>query len=315
MRVLTFNLHTQYLYLLSHTGWDIENLIVTPEQGAALNAEWPWHTQPYGYPTHPGAVNAMPGLNYGAFFPEDINAPPPIAMAPAVDNIKNVLEATGDYDLVIFIETHLLKAYPRPHAGKRVLVNLSGFDHGRDEVDAVVSHVKAPWATYFPIGIPDDFPPRKDDFQAVLCNFGAAKLRSREGRVDIIEGVGRSLPFVLHDMLEEPWDYDQVRDSLSRFYVLLQIQNTPGGPPMSALEAMMAGLPVVAWDPHNHLAAAVHGKHLLKISNVQQAIVSCKRLLSNDEFRTNVGEAGSEFVKEHFSIEQFVDGWKEVAGD
>ena len=324
-RVLTFNLHTQYLYLLSHTGWDIENLIVTPLQGQELAEKLdevtkvppgttvPWHTQPYGYPTHPGAVNRLPGLRYGGFFPEDISVPPALWMAPPVTNIKNVTEAKGGYDLVIYIEANAYRFYNGP-AGKRILVNLVGQDHDGQVVDDVVCHRNVPWATYFPIGIPDDFQERTNDVQAVLCNFGSSKLRSREARMDIVEIVSQRLPFLLHDMLEDPWDYWQMRQSLSTFQVLLQIQNTPGGPPLSTVEAMTARMPVVAWDPHNHLADAVSGEHLFRADNPQQALVACMRLLKNEELRQEMGEAAREYALEQFSIEQFVEGWKKVAG-
>ncbi|KKL25539.1 hypothetical protein LCGC14_2404310, partial [marine sediment metagenome] len=61
LRVLTFNLHSQYLYLLSFTGWSIDNLVIPPTNPPG------WHSQPYGYPTFSPAVHPVPGFDY--FFP------------------------------------------------------------------------------------------------------------------------------------------------------------------------------------------------------------------------------------------------------
>lgn len=82
------------------------------------------------------------------------------------------------------------------------------------------------------------------------------------------------------------------------------------GLPRFVLEAMLAGKPVVGSDVVGTRELVVHGETglLYTYGNVTALTGSLRDLLSNDELRRNMGEAGRKRVAEHYSIETYVAG-------
>ncbi len=307
LKVLTFNLHSQYLYLLSHTGWDIDNLVIPPTNPPG------WHSQPYGYPTFSPAVHPVPGYDYYSYFPDDWTAPPDPAVVPPVKNIRNVLIAEKEYDLIIYIERDSLAFYDGP-ARKKVMVNLiaDGFSPN-GYVDEVVGHVRnISGTTFIPMGGPDNYLPRHPDIDAILLNYAAGRWRPHLINQMLLKTVADAFPLHIHDMVEELWDYKTLKKVLSRFLIYFSPVMMTGGPPLACVEAFMAGMPVILHDPHNHFAAFT-GTHCMRVDHEWQVALAATSLWNIREMGKELGEAGREKAREAFNINRFVQGWQEVA--
>jgi len=305
LKVLTFNLHSQYLYLLSFTGWDIDNLVIPPTDPPD------WHTQPYGYPTHSPAVHPVPGFDYHAYFPVGEWTNPP--MVPLVDNIRNVLSPEEDYDLIVYLERDSLRFYQGP-ARKKVMVNFNadGFSPN-GYVDNVVSHVRdIPETSFIPMGIPDNYLPRNPNIEGVLVSYAAGRWRPHLINQEMLESVSKVFPLHLHDMVEELWDYRELAQVLSRFWVYFSPVKMTGGPPLACIEAFMAGMPVILYDPHNHFSGFTN-KDCSRVKSSVEASSAAMVLRSSESQRQEIGEAGRERAKKFFNINRFVEGWWQVA--
>ena len=69
------------------------------------------------------------------------------------------------------------------------------------------------------------------------------------------------------------------------------------------IEAMAAGLPVVATSSVNAGLGAAPGQDLLLGDDAETIAGHVVRLLSDDVFRRNIGDAGRQYVKTHFSVQ------------
>ena len=308
LRVLTFNLHSQYLYLLSFTGWSIDNLVIPPTNPPG------WHTQPYGYPTFSPAVHPVPGFDYYGYFPDNWTAPPNPAMAPPVENVQNVLMPSGDYDLVIYLERDSLAFYSGP-ARKKVMVNFQADGFSPDGyVDEVISHVQNISGTRFiPMGIPDKYLARASSIEAVLVSYAAGRWRPHLMNQAMLTGVAKTFPLHLHDMVEELWDYKVLEKALANFWVYFSPVMMAGGPPLACIEAFMAGMPVILHDPHGHFSGFISGEHCFFVNSDREAIFAAQTLWSSETLRERIGEAGREKAKEVFNIYSFAEGWWDAA--
>jgi glycosyltransferase involved in cell wall biosynthesis len=79
------------------------------------------------------------------------------------------------------------------------------------------------------------------------------------------------------------------------------------GQPVSILEAMAAGLPVVATDVGGVAETVVHGQTglLVPAGNVTALGSALRQLVENEQLRRRLGEAGRERVRELFDVPRF----------
>lgn len=314
MRVLTFNLHSTYLYLLSFTGWDIESLVVHPWDSPRF------HSQPYGYPTHSAACHRVPGYEYGRWHPKDWREPPPVPIVPLVPNITNVEKATGDYDLVIYLERNSIFFYRGP-AGKKAMTNFCGDDYVYPDADIItVSHVPGKPQVYIPMGIPDQFIARREMLKpTALFSFSSVTFRTHMVNVELLAALEELMPLYTHDIVEEEWSYTRVREELASHRLYLSAAVVPGGPTLATIEALMAAMPVVLNDQHGHFEG-FNEKEVLRVDLVgdprrlRRDLRAVLLPLDDDRLRV-VGEAGRKKALAVFDIDRFVSGWKELAGD
>ena len=129
----------------------------------------------------------------------------------------------------------------------------------------------------------------------------------------MLSGVAKIFPLHLHDMVEELWDYKQLAQALSRFWIYLSPVMLTGGPPLACIEAFMAGMPVIIHDPYNHLSGFISGEHCFFVNSDKEAVFAAQALWSSQALRKRIGDAGRERAKIVFNIDRFVAGWQEVA--
>jgi len=86
------------------------------------------------------------------------------------------------------------------------------------------------------------------------------------------------------------------------------------GTPVSVLEAMAMGLPVVATDVPGCREAVVHGETglLVKARDVEGLSQAVERLIEDEPLRRRMGEAGRERAKEQFAVESIVEKYLEL---
>ena len=306
MRVLTFNLHSTYLYLLSHTGWDIENLIVPPTQ------PYNWHTQPYGYPTHSGAVHGSSEYGYKEWFPADWHDPPKVWLVPQVPNITNVEAATGDYDLVIYIE-RVSRPWYTGEARKKVMVNLVGDDYVAGGDITTVIHTPKASMFYIPMGVPDDFLSRAEHLvPEALSSFACAKFRSHMLDLSILSAINEVLPLHRHDMAEEEWSYDDLRAALSHHQMYVAAAWAVAGPVLATIEALSSGIPTILFDKLGQFTA-FPDEAAKRVTAPHEAIDAAKWLLADANRAWEMGQRAREVALKEFALESFIEGWLEVA--
>ena len=80
--------------------------------------------------------------------------------------------------------------------------------------------------------------------------------------------------------------------------------------PLSVLEAMEIGLPVVALATTELVTVIKDGENGYIDTNVENLIESMRQLLANPEEARRVGEAGRRTVRERFGLERFVADWE-----
>ena len=80
--------------------------------------------------------------------------------------------------------------------------------------------------------------------------------------------------------------------------------------PLSVLEAMEIGLPVVALATTELVTVIKDGENGYIDTNVENLIESMRQLLANPEEAHRVGEAGRRTVRERFGLERFVADWE-----
>jgi glycosyltransferase involved in cell wall biosynthesis len=80
--------------------------------------------------------------------------------------------------------------------------------------------------------------------------------------------------------------------------------------PLSVLEAMEIGLPVVALATTELVTVIKDGENGYIDTNVENLIESMRQLLANPEEARRVGEASRRTVRERFGLERFVADWE-----
>ena len=80
--------------------------------------------------------------------------------------------------------------------------------------------------------------------------------------------------------------------------------------PLSILEAMEIGLPVVALATTELVAVIKDGENGFIDTNVEALISNMRRLLDDPEEARRIGEAGRRTVRERFNLERFVADWE-----
>jgi len=86
------------------------------------------------------------------------------------------------------------------------------------------------------------------------------------------------------------------------------------GTPVTVLEAMAMGLPVVATDVPGCREAVIHGEtgFLVPPRNVDELIQAIQKLIENPELRKQMGLAGRKRVVQYFAIEQIVEKYLDL---
>jgi hypothetical protein len=80
--------------------------------------------------------------------------------------------------------------------------------------------------------------------------------------------------------------------------------------PLSVLEAMGLGLPVVALATTEHFSVIKDGKNGFIDTNVENLVRRMRRLLADPEEARRIGEAGRCTARERFGLERFVADWE-----
>jgi glycosyltransferase involved in cell wall biosynthesis len=80
--------------------------------------------------------------------------------------------------------------------------------------------------------------------------------------------------------------------------------------PLSILEAMEIGLPIVALATTELVTVIRDGENGFIDTNVENLISSMRRLLVDPEEARRIGEAGRRTVRERFNLERFVVDWE-----
>jgi glycosyltransferase involved in cell wall biosynthesis len=81
------------------------------------------------------------------------------------------------------------------------------------------------------------------------------------------------------------------------------------GLPLSVLEAMSAGLPVVSTDVGGIREAVIHGESgfLVPRGDMQRMIVRLKMLIDDPDLRLNFGKKGRRHYMENYVLKRFID--------
>jgi len=85
-----------------------------------------------------------------------------------------------------------------------------------------------------------------------------------------------------------------------------------GGPPLACIEAFMAGMPCILYDPYEHFAG-FSNNDCMRVHNEEEAVLAANSLWASVALRKEIGEAGQKRAREVFSIDRFVEGWQGVA--
>ena len=107
-----------------------------------------------------------------------------------------------------------------------------------------------------------------------------------------------------------------VADILGHADVLWQRSGWEAGP-HAVLEAMAAGVPVVATDIESHRQFIEHQRtgFLVPVGNRAECTRITDRLLASDDLARKIGGAASTFAKEHFSSRHMVEAYQRLYGE
>lgn len=86
------------------------------------------------------------------------------------------------------------------------------------------------------------------------------------------------------------------------------------GLPISIIEAMSIGLPIIASDVTGNCDAVIHGKsgYLYKLGEVDMAVNYLKKLLNNDELRMKLGKNSHNIQRNIFSLEKMINQYLDL---
>jgi glycosyltransferase involved in cell wall biosynthesis len=82
--------------------------------------------------------------------------------------------------------------------------------------------------------------------------------------------------------------------------------------PLSVLEAMEIGLPVVALATTELVTVIKDGENGFIDTNVDRLVECMRHLLADPDEARRIGEAGRRTVRERFGLERFVAGWEDA---
>lgn len=103
--------------------------------------------------------------------------------------------------------------------------------------------------------------------------------------------------------------FDGLLDAYRRHKVYLNPGPVIG---MSVVEAMMVGMPVVAFRPINLRNLIMHGENGFVVDTVHGALDRMRDLLGDADLRLRVGGAARATALARFGIRRFLDGWNAV---
>ena len=86
------------------------------------------------------------------------------------------------------------------------------------------------------------------------------------------------------------------------------------GHPISVLEAMSIGLPIVASNVTGNSETIIHGEsgYLYKIGNISSAANHIRRLSKNPNIRKSLGQNAKNRQQEFFSVERMINDYIEI---
>jgi len=146
------------------------------------------------------------------------------------------------------------------------------------------------------------------DERARLLLFGAGPDRHRLERFSRLASEPNAIRFLGYQDDLEPW--------LPHIEVFWQLsdEQSLAGPPLAALEAMAAGVPVVATDlpAHRQMIEAGRTGFLFPVASRALCARHTMRLLQGKEFALTIAKAASEEVARCFSLTSHLDGYKEL---
>jgi len=93
--------------------------------------------------------------------------------------------------------------------------------------------------------------------------------------------------------------------------VFVSPMRVAGGLLQKLIDALAAGVPVVATPVSNHGVGATPGQHLLIADDAQDFADAVVRLLEDPAERERLAQAGQAFVRERYDLEAAIDRWEE----
>lgn len=97
---------------------------------------------------------------------------------------------------------------------------------------------------------------------------------------------------------------DDIRTAYLSADVFFAPMQTGTGMQNKLLEAMALGIPCITTSLANNAIGAVHNESILVCDSVENMRKELERLFENPTDRNNIGAAGKQFVKEHYSWEK-----------
>lgn len=108
-------------------------------------------------------------------------------------------------------------------------------------------------------------------------------------------------------------------DGLAPWYRAATVFVSPlrvaGGLLQKVMDAMAAGVPVVATSVCNHGVGAIPGEHLITADEPEAFATAVIALLRDRALRDEIGAAGKAFVAENYDLESAVDRWDSAMRD
>lgn len=103
-------------------------------------------------------------------------------------------------------------------------------------------------------------------------------------------------------------------DDLTPWYQAATVFVSPvrvaGGLLQKVLDALAMGVPVVATSVSNHGIGASPGRHLLIADEPEEFAAAVVQLLRDPALRAQLGQAGQEFVRARYNLDEALDRWE-----
>ncbi|RMG72407.1 MAG: glycosyltransferase, partial [Nitrospirae bacterium] len=314
-KILTFNWHEAYIYLLSKTGFDFD--VVQMWKGGRYG----WIREFRPVPENCNLIaeeEALENLQQGkyqAVFCHNVHDFTKVSELP----VKKIIIHHNNFA----VETGIIDKNKKAET----LEKLREIYSNTDNLTLVfISEMKKKdWGFDGEIILPgidlDEYHGYRGDISKALRVGNGLKERDAMLGYSIQERILNGLPSTvlgLNPSIKEailPDSWDEYREYLRshRVYLNTTVYPYEDGYNLAMLEAMATGMPVVAIkNPTSPLVDGINGF----VSDDEEYLRErLKEMLSDPERAKQIGERARETVREIFPIERFIENWKRVIGE